>query len=83
MKNSRKSEYCDRVKLAARGDPVQTITTLKEDGREKEPQDRVRGDGVLRDDGVFDDGCVGVGKQRDNLRRVWEMLLMTRLQWLL
>ena len=60
--------------MAARGDPVQTITTLKEDGREKEPQDRVQGDGVQRDDGVFDDGRVGVGMQRDNLRRVWEML---------
>ena len=54
------------MKFAAQG--------AQEDGREKEPQDRVRGDGVLRDDGVFDDGRVGVGMQRDNLRRVWEML---------
>ena len=58
------TEYCDTVKLAAQGDPVQTITTLFRMAMKKNPRIEYEVIRVLRDDGVCDYGSVKVWESR-------------------
>ena len=64
MYSETSTEYCDRVKLAAQGDPVQTITTLFRMAMKKNPRIEYEVIRVLRDDGVCDYGSVKVWESR-------------------
>ena len=74
------TEYCDRVKLAAQGDRVQTITTFKRMAMKKNLRTECE---VMEFYVMIVYVMMEVEKQKDNVRRVSEMLLMTRLRWLL
>ena len=68
------------MKLAAQGDPVETITTLKRMAMKKNLRTEYD---VMELYGMIVYVMMEVEKQRDNVRRVLEVLLMTRLRWLL
>ena len=68
------------MKLAAQGDPVQTITTLNRMDMKKNLRTE---DEVMEYYVMIVYVMMEVEKQRDNVRRVLEVLLMTRLRWLL
>ena len=66
------TEYCDRVKLAAQGDPVQTITTLKRMAMKKNLRTECE---VMEFYVMIVYVMMEVEKQKDNVWRVSEILL--------
>ena len=67
MYSETSTEYCDRVKLAAQGDPVQTITTFKRMAMKKNLRTEYD---VMELYGMIVYVMMEVEKQRDNVRRV-------------